>query len=580
MPNTPAQWSQSMLATLAVSLPAMSFAIGTPERKIVDAVAEALSEVSVSQYLTGSLLDVDTLSGMQLEQFVGLFGFGRLAGVAASGVVTVTMTSALATSQSMQLGTQFYTTPGLAGLTGTLYYSSTQAIVIPAGTTVVEVPVQCTTVGANGNVAPDSVTFLSSTLGSSSATNLQAMTGGVDPETDSELRQRFKDTVLRNVAGTQDWYMALAQQNSHISRVTVFGPVSLYTTQIVAPSTTLSLSLTQDVKYVWPSETSCFINLGQSNEVFYSPVNDYTMTSGTSPVFTTISTGQITPGSILDLEFQYTTQCSRNDPANGITDKVDVFVEGTDPFTVQEQTVVSSTTLSSTSTNALYTGNFVRVNDTGSPSASNRFMRLGSVPIISFPTTITSGSTVYTQGTHYHLLKDITLMSGSKYETSGIEWESSGPANGTELTLNYVYNRVPEVLTAVVDTTKQIGTDVMIHQAPVVYLKPCVNIEYDRAYSVTTVNSSISSRLQTFFQSLGFGAQVHLSSLMLAIQQVLGVVSVSMTTSVQNGTDYGVEVYTNSGDASPASKQTADFKLNDNTLAAFLGVNITRQATP
>jgi uncharacterized phage protein gp47/JayE len=574
-----------MLAQLAVTLPGMAFATGSPERKIVDVVGEALSMASVSQYLTGSLLDIDTKSGMELEQFVGIFGFGRLQGSAAVGSVTITMNMAQTTSTPVDQGTQFYTSAGLAGVLTQLFFSCTQANVLPPGNTSIAVPVQCTTVGSGGNVPPGSVTFLSSVLGAASCTNLQAMTGGVDVETDAELRQRFKDTLLRNIAGTSDWYQAIALQNTNVTQAVVFGPISLYQTQIVAPSqtsgsNTLDLTVNQDVKYVWPDMNSCFTDLGQEDEVFYSPVDDFNLSSGVSPVFTNVTTGQIAPSTIVDLEFQYTTACSRNDPVNGITNKVDLFVAGADPFTVSEQTVVTSQTLSATSSSPFYVGKFKRVNDTGSPSSTNRFMRLGSVPIITFPTTIVSGSTVYTQGTHYHLLQDTTLLAGSQFETSGIEWESAGPSTGTELTLQYVYNRVPEVLTAVVNTSKQITTDVMVHAAPLVYVQPCLSVEYDRTYSVATVNNAVQLRLQTFFNNLGFGSQIHLSSLLLAAQQVLGVVSVSLTTSAQNPTTYGVQLYTNSGDASPASTQTSDFKLNDNTLGQLLTVQITRVATP
>jgi uncharacterized phage protein gp47/JayE len=578
--TTPDVISTKILATLGATMPSLSCEVGTPERKIVDACAEAISEAYVAQYLVGSLMDIDTKSGLELEQFVAIFGFGRLIGRAAIGVVRITVNVVLSQDTNFDLGTQFYTQDGLAWVSGTLYYASTQAVVLPAGSKSCDIPVQCTTVGSNGNVPPDSITYLGSAIGGSNVTNLTAMTGGVDIETDAELRQRFKDTLMRNVAGTADFYEALTQQNTAVSRVVVFGPLTLYQTQIAVPSTTLTLATTEDVKYAWPGMMSCFTNLGQEDEIFYSPVDDFTYMGGTSPTFTTISTGALTPGNIVDLEFQYTTRSSRNDPLNGITNKVDLFVDGVTPFAITEQTVVSSAVLSSSSADMLYTGNFERVGSPGSPTAANRFMRLGSVPIVSFPATLTVDGVTYTQGTHYYLLQGTTLLRGSHQEVSGIEWTTAGPSTGTELTLNYVYNQVPELLNALLANAKQITTDVMVHQAEFVYIQPCLSIEYDRSYSVSVVNSAIINRLQTYFAQLPFGSQVKLSNIAMYVQQTLGVVDVKVTTSADDSTNYGVQIFDNGSDPTPSVVETSDFKLQDNELANYQGVLIRRVAAP
>lgn len=580
MSKTPDQISAQVLATLATTIPGLSCQIGTPERKIIDAVSEAISEAYVDQYLVGSLMDIDTKTGLELEQFVGIFGFGRLQGKAASGVVRVTSTTTLLSDNTFQASTQFYTTPGLAGIPNQLYYASTQAVVMAAGNTTADIPVQCTTVGSVGNVPPNSITFAGSTLGGSTCTNLAAMSGGVDTETDAELRQRFKDTLLRNIAGTADWYEALCQQNTNVSRVVVYGPMSLYQTQISVPSTTLTLPVNQDVKYAWQNMESVFTNLGQEDETFYSSIDDYVYNGGTSPTFQRVSTGALNAGDVVDLEFQYTTRSSRNDPLNGITNKVDVFVDGVNPYAITEQSVISATTLSSTSSNTYYTGHFERVGSPGTPTAGNRFMRLGSTPIVSFPSTLTIGGVVYTMGTHYFLLRDTTLLQGTQLENSGIEWTSAGPSTGTELTLNYVYNQVPEVLNALISSSKQVTTDVLVHQGDIVYIQPCLQIEYDRSYSVAVVNAAIQSRLQQYFAQLPFGAQVKLSNITMFVQQTLGVVDVKVTLSSDNPTNYGVQIFDNSTDTVPTTVETTDFKLSDNELANYQGVLITRVATP
>lgn len=578
MSKSPNEIAARVIAQLAQTAPGLSCEPGTVVRKIIDANAEAISEAYVDQYLVGSILDIDTKVGLELEQFVGLWGVGRLQGKAATGVVRVTLTTASTQDYQIPLGTQFYTKSVVAGATDQLFFSSTQAMVLVAGTLSIDVPVQCASVGTVGNVAPGTITFLASAIGSGAATNLNAMTGGVDVETDSELRQRFKDTLLRNMAGSTDFYRALCLQNNYVSRVVVFGPTTLYRTQIEAPSVTLPLSLGQDVKYVWEGASSVFANIGQEDEVFYSPIYDYALSSGASPVFTRNESGDIASGAIVDLEFQYVTRSSRNDPVNGITNKVDVFVDGINPVSVTEKTVITSAALSSNSADDYWTGRFERVGSAGNPSAGNRFMRLGSVPVVTFPSTISVGSTIYSQGVHYHLLRDISTTAGSHQETSGIEWDPSGPSDSTSLVLTYVYNEVPEVLSHVLSAAKQITTDVMVHQAKFVYIRPCLSIRYDRSYSVSTTNSAIDERLKSYFAAMSYGAHIRFSVLAMAVQQVMGVVDVTVTMATDSPTAFGIQAYHNSTDPDPATVHDVDFKLADNELPIFMETVVLRKA--
>lgn len=578
MSKTPDQIAREMLAKLAVTAPGLSFELGTPERKIIDANAEAVSEAYVDQYLVGSLLDIESKAGLELEQWVGIFGFGRLQGRKATGIVRVELSTANPQDISIPLGSQFYTRTSLPSSGQPLYFASTQAVVIPGGSYVTDIPVECTLVGVSGNVGPDSVVFLGDVLGATSVTNLQAFTGGVDVETDAELRQRFKDTFLRNIAGTEDWYLGLCYQNQNVSKAACFGPIRKYATQVAVPSVTVSLPVTADVKYAWNAGETIFKDLGQDTETFYRPIDDYNFTSGASPQVTRVGTGTMVVGEIIDVEFEYTTKSSRNDPQNGITNKVDIFVNGADPYTITERTVVTSQTLSASSSNLLYTGNFARVGSTGSPSSTNRFMRLGSVPVLSFPSTVTIGVTQYQQGTHYHVLRGTTLEAGSIREVAGIEWTPAGPSNNTPITVSYVYNRVPEVLNAVVKQSKQITTDTLVHQAAYAYLRVHLSIEYDRGYVVSQVNNAINDRLRTYFAGLPYGAWVELSDVSLATHQVLGVDNVYLTPSTEDAVNYGIKVYGNSADISPLVIQTDDFKLTDNQLPIFLEAVTLRKA--
>ena len=601
MSRTPDEISQNIREKLKGTASGLSLELGTPERKIVDAVAEAVSECYIDQYIVGSLLDVEAKGGLELEQFLGIFGYGRLQGRRATGEIRLEMSVANAQDTVIAAGSAFYTKTSTPGSGNPMFYAATQSVVLPAGNTVVYVPVECTVPGTAGNLPPDTVTYMGAVIGAASATNLTEMSGGTDVETDDQMRQRFKDTFLRSVAGTEDFYLALALQNKNVSKAVVFGPITTYRTQIAAPSSSVTLSSvleTSDVKYVWDRGEAVFKNLGQSDEVFYTRGNDYSLSTGASPTFTRVNTGTIVQDAIVDLEFQYTTKSSRNLPASGITNTVDVFVNGSDPFVITERTVVSSTTFSATSSLWNWTGNFMRVGAppayAGPPAATSRVMRLGSAPVLAFPETMSirngngSISITYTRNTHYYLVRGTTLEAGSQREVAAIEWLGNGPDTGTGVTCTYTYNRVPEVLNAVMRKQKQITTDVLVHQADYVYLKINLSVEYDRGYIVSQVNNAIEERLQAYMSGIGYGAWIEFSDLSLQVHQVRGVDNVWVTTQSEPETGYGVVLYDEAADfasgtpiaatsAFPNPKVT-DFKLADNQLPVLLTPTINRRA--
>lgn len=620
MAKTPDVVAQDILAKLAVTAPGFSLERGTPERKIVDAVAESISEAHIDQYLVGSLLDVESKAGLELEQLVGIFGFGRLQGRKASGTARVELNTANAQDITLPQGSQFYTRQSLPSSGNPLFFSSTQTVIIPAGSYIADVPVECTVVGTVGNVPPDTIVYVGDVLGATSVTNLQALTGGVDVETDEELRQRFKDTFLRSVVGTEDWYLGLCYQNAKVSKAACFGPVRKYATQIQVPEepggTPVALEMdpliAPDIRYAWDGDQHVWVfkNLGQSDEVFYRRNEDFLWVAGREPSFARIGGGRLSPGDVVDLEFEYTTAASRNDPASGVTNKVDVYVNGADPYTVTERTEVSAATLSATATDRLYAGNFARVGTEGTPVNGHRFTRLGSVPVVAFPSILTITSVVggspitdnYVQGVDYHLIRSapertpagvvpspVTLLAGSPYEIAGIEWMPTGPPIGTDLTLTYVYNRVPEMLQAVIKTGKQLTTDVLVHQASYRYLRVCLSVEYDRGFVVQQVNNAIQERLRSYFAGLAFGAWIEMSDLTLAVHQVLGVDNVKITRSTDpalvneseaNSQNWGVLVFGDSTDITPLAHHDfdEDFKLRDHELPVFLDAVVRRTA--
>lgn len=575
--RTPDEVSLSIREKLQTTIPGLSLEVGTVERKIVDACSEAISEASVGQYLSGSLLDIETHSGAELEQILGIFGFGRMQGRRATGTLRMEMVTVASQAVQIPKGSQFSVPGGGAGGVN-LDFVSTQSASITEGSFSVDIPVQCTLVGTIGNVPPGSVSSLSSAMGATSVTNLTAMTGGIDPETDDELRERFRATFLRNISGTKDYYAALCLQNTNVSRVQVYGPTELYRTQVEVGSGTTEVQVSPDVKFVWPQSEQIFSNIATEDELFYRNGTDYTFVYQQRPVFTRVDGGSLEAGEIVDLEFEYTTKSSRNDPVNGITNKVDIFVNGTDPVLVNEKTIVTSTAFTTSSSSDYFTENFFREGTRDRPSSGNRFMRLGSVPLVSFPQRISVNKTIYSEGVHYYVVRGVSDLSGSHRELAGLEWTSAGPISGTPITVSYTYNRTPELLNAQLASVKQITTDVLVRQAQYTFLTVNLSVEYDRGYSINQVNNNIQKALRGFFAQLTYGEWIEFSDFLTIVHQVHGVDNVWVTTLEEDPSSYGVEQYVSSNKRTKLTTQSADFQLNDNQLPVFLEANIKRRA--
>ena len=585
MSRTPNQVSRDIISKLKVTIPQLSLEVGTPERKIVDAVGEAISESYLDQYITGTNFDIDTKSGLELEQFVGIFGFGRLQGRRATGIVRVEVATEATQDIHIQNGTQFFVSYGGETAGTHLYFHAIQRAVLPKGHYSVDVPVECTVIGSIGNVPPGTMASVGSTLGIATVTNLSPMTGGVDVETDDELRARFKATLLRNVAGTADFYLGVAYANQNVSRAVVYGPVSTYQTQIEAPQDQAILDLNDDVKYVWNEHTSVFKNLATRQERFYSPGIDYAWTGGSRATLSRYSSGDIEPGDIIDVEFEYTTRSSRNDPLKGVTNKVDLFVNGADPVTVTERTVIGINTFNATPGSELNQMNFRRLRTAGDrPSTGSRFMRLGSVPVLSFPRKLVIKTddgpvaNTFEEGVHYWVVTSDTLMRGSDREISGIEWISSEPEDQTPITITYSYNRTPQLLTAILKSTKQITTDVVVHEADYRYMRVYLDVEYNRGVNVIDVAQNVQEALRRYFSNQYFGAWIESSDLLQVVRTVSGVDNAQLTKTTSSATDYGVKVFMHPEAPTPIQTTTQDFKLRDDQLPVFLDAVITRKA--
>ena len=308
-----------LITALTSNDPSWDISVGTPEYKILEAVAQEIAIAANNNTLQNFSFDVTTKYGSDLDSFCALFGIYRNYGKRATGIATfstttagtpsglltlsgatggtygisyvnntttlpynsnstqiqsaissilpngtacsvsgsgpqytISFTPALPPSSlsfnfssltpqdttlsaswvasggassiyNIPIGTSIYA-PSSATGTVPLYFQTTEPTQIQLGQSSVQTPIQAILPGSDGNLGAGIITALSSTLvGVTQVTNTQ-MSGGTDAETDAQLQQRWKNTVFKNLAGTEDQFLALAYNNPDTTRARVMGP--------------------------------------------------------------------------------------------------------------------------------------------------------------------------------------------------------------------------------------------------------------------------------------------------------------------------------------------------------------------
>lgn len=180
----------------------IDFAIGSILRSICE------SNAGVGLWLQGLILQVlavtrlATSSGSDVDSFVNDFGVTRIGGDVSSGSVTYGRYSAISSSL-IPVGATVQTLDGTQNFTVTIdttnaaYSSSLGGYVVAAGISTMTVPVSCSTAGTSGNVAPNTVSVMTTAIaGIDYVNNASAFSGGSAAETDAALKARFQLFIL------------------------------------------------------------------------------------------------------------------------------------------------------------------------------------------------------------------------------------------------------------------------------------------------------------------------------------------------------------------------------------------------
>lgn len=482
---TQRQLSLQMIAQLRLLDPSVSAEVGTPERKIIDTVAQALSESQIDLGVLTGNLDIDSKFGTDLDRFLGIFGFGRQKAVAATGFVTFSRESTSNYNIPIAQGVRVIA-PSVPGdiAPQQVIYQTMAGVILPAGDLQVIAPVACIVAGTIGNVGTNMINgFGTTVIGITAVINEAPILGGVDQESDDEYKLRFKNTFFRNLSGTQDQFLALAVSTSFTTKANVVGPISRYREYIQVPDVddasadpdsgrvgngsateyTSALSTLPYSKHIYDTIPYFVTSTDLSGQtLFYRQDTDYYL--NTAPTlkdrgdayrgrfegdlsaldsitqyqpditFRNVFTGEdaavqaVRPKDIVLFEHSYMSTASRNDYTRNVTNCVDVYINGENKTLADSVIALPSVSnhFSADPANPYYYENFRRIGEPNHrPVIGNIATPLFWSPVVALPDSLIVDTSTYYLGVHYWLIKDVSLLGTSVRARDGIEWAAN-----------------------------------------------------------------------------------------------------------------------------------------------------------
>lgn len=515
---------------LLVTEPDLDTSTGSVTRKIIDAVAESISEAYIDQHLLTYSYDIDSKTEGDLDAFVQLFGLSRIPARRATGTVTFSRSGGAATIVSIPNNFQLTN----AGDPPVVIQTITAAV-MNVGELSTNVPVQAVTAGANGNIPPGTLYPLAPLEAIATAVNAAALTGGATQETDLELRDRWKKTVFRNMAGTESMFLGIALNDPDCGAASVLGASKRRREQLQIASGAATSTVTNS-QYNYAGAI-----VGQDLEAGDIALNgvDYIWnTTVNPPRVDVISPVALPDGTLIDLEFDYVPSSSRNNPAANIGNRVDVWCAGTRAVNAVQTIVFRNTLVFVNTPNTPY-DRFAYVIPNGDhPVNGNIFIPLAFTPVLTVPGTMVVNGTTYgmSDSTHamgstsggvtyaYRIVHNDTAFGWSPKSFAGLEWHSgSRPSNNSIFTINYTYNGVPSAVQFEIDRWRLITTDAWSHQAKNQFLKFNMAIIYDLNADQNVVNTSINTAISDYLNNLGIAGTVQGSDVLQVVHNVTGV---------------------------------------------------------
>ena len=354
---------------------------------------------------------------------------------------------------------------------------------------------------------------------------------------------------------------------------------------VVASGTSVAISQIPYSKYTY--DFDYYVSQDSSGEdVFFNPGTDYQLTR---TYLSDTSKGTVAPAITLlnpqpDKDFgqdhfvvfqhTYNSVHSRNIPASGILNYIDIYVDGENPIAVSESASIpissgSGNQLMTTVTGSTYfVGNFRAKKTLQTPSSGYLYQKLLWQPITLLPETISIGNSHYKNGSDFILVEDITTNRGSKFSRDGIAWNPSAwqqisamPTASGIFTVDYEFNNLPLYLNEICDQYKQVTTDVLIHASNKRYFIVNLTIIYTSGYSSASVDANITTALSNYFSSLNFGDVIQFSDILQIAHNTNGVDNVRFSTLADRASYVGLQEVNGDGDI--ISTYSTDIALND-----------------
>jgi hypothetical protein len=330
------------------------------------------------------------------------------------------------------------------------------------------------------------------------------------------------------------------------------------------------------------------------------------------------------PGNVLFFEHTYLSKASRNDWSQGIYNCVDVYVNGQ-----QSQLASSEEAFPSVATqivgrpeSVFYYENYVRVATNEHSDIGNRLHVFYFQPMINIPSmSITIGGTVYYEAkyvhpedttkawttkvyrkpltpvtvgageyfidqqfttpaieAHYFVVEDVSVNRGTVRANNGVEWLSSVTATqGASFGVDYNYNLSVWQLQAVLEGSKQITTDPLVHSSTFKYFRLYLTVMYVEGFTEENVNKQIHDSLAAYLNTQYYGTTIQMSDILQAVHNTSGVDNVRWTYEDPqddiNNPQHKLEIVTKYGSsfAVPTYKDK-DFILNDDELPALADI--------
>lgn len=571
-----------MRQALALTEPELDTTVGSTLRKVLDAVGEVVAEASADTTLTTYAYDVDSKLGTALDDFVRVFGMTRREATRATGLVTFERPD-VDFSVFIASGTQLATLDSPP-----LLFATEVPGVMDAHQTTIDIPARCLMPGVGGNVLSGAVRqFVTPIVGISSISNPTAFSGGSAAETDQQLQERFKKTVFRSLAGTEQQFLGTALEDADVTQANVVGTSKVHREQIELVGG-LGTSTVQDAAYIYP-ESSVFGTDLITGTIYKEGVH-YSF----DPVTGTVTTldGTLVPDGVYELEFRYVSTASRNEPAIGKTNRIDVYVNGeraTDA--VEDSLWTNSRVFNEVFGDTYNRTSWERDDGQTQPVAGNFFLPLTFGPLIELPGTLDIGADTYTLNEDYFLVSQTTPNGFAADSLFGLEWRSvanggTEPTPDTAFNIEYSYNAVPADVRVALDRWRLVTTDLKVHAARKLLVNLNLAIIYLPGASHASVNDRVNAALQALFTSIPFDGVVQVSDVLSEVHSVSGVDAARFVNSSEDSEHYAMQrvdptdgvtiqhTYDNGG--SPA--RAIDILVGDDELPVLNSVRIIARA--